>query len=163
MKFLRKSILTEYIHIIIIWFVSDKDTQHNMLIKNELTKMTEGRKKKMNNLFIRTKAEVRTIQSIRISVTSIKPILLLVQQDHCKDIYWKTSKIDLSKINDMNFTDLKKAFISLWSIGHSKEDIDTIEYIVRVLGFDGVENFGYYSDTTNCIHLVVYNNGDHLN
>ncbi len=117
----------------------------------------------MNNLFIRTKAEVRTIQSIRISVTSIKPILLLVQQDHCKDIYWKTSKIDLSKINDMKFTDLKKAFISLWSIGHSKEDIDTIEYIVRVLGFDGVENFGYYSDTTNCIHLVVYNNGDHLN
>ena len=123
----------------------------------------KGKQRHMDNLFIRTKAEIKTVQTINIPVSSIKEILKMVQQDNLKDIYWKNPKINLSDLDSETWTSIKKNFLKMWSVGSTREDTETIQYIIRLLGFDGIENFGLYDEHRNCISMVVFNYGDHLN
>ena len=46
------------------------------------------------------------------------------------------------------------------------DDVHTLQYIVRKLGFDGIENYGYHKEKNEGfgIHkMVVYNCGDDIN
>lgn len=68
-----------------------------------------------------------------------------------------------TNLEDDTMGTLKKEF---YNLQFASDGTKTLRYVVRELGFDGVENYGYHKDKgEGCgVHrMVVYNNGDDLN
>lgn len=58
----------------------------------------------------------------------------------------------------------EKLMAELWSPAADRAATKTVYYIAHeILGFDGVENYGYYSPITQEVRMVCYNRGDHAN
>lgn len=107
-----------------------------------------------------TGKEVKTIYDIEINF-----------KDYCElrsKAKGNTAAEVMGAFEDTNLEDdtmgtLRKEFCNLQ---FKSDSVKTLQYIVRELGFDGVENYGYHKDKgEGCgVHrMVVYNNGDDLN
>lgn len=103
-----------------------------------------------------TKKEVKTIYEIEISFKDYTTIRVDAKTDVIAEVMKAFENVNL---NDTTMGTLKFDFEKL-------DDVNTLKYIVRKLGFDGVENFGYHKEKNEgCgVHrMVVYNYGDDIN
>lgn len=103
-----------------------------------------------------TKKEVKTIYEIEIQFKDFAEIYEKAKDDVICEVMQAFTNSDLSNTTMGN---LKKEFESL-------EDVKTIQYIVRKLGFDSIENYGYFkkkSEGFGVYRMVVSNYGDDMN
>ena len=103
-----------------------------------------------------TKKEVKTIYEIEISFKDYTTIRIDAKTDVIAEVMKAFENVNL---NDTTMGTLKFDFEKL-------DDVHTLQYIVRKLGFDGIENYGYHKEKNEGfgIHrMVVYNYGDNIN
>lgn len=103
-----------------------------------------------------TKKEVKTIYEIEISFKDYCKIRTNAKTDVIAEVMKAFENVNL---DDTTMGTLKFDFEKL-------DDVNTLKYIVRKLGFDGVENYGYHKEKFegSGVHsMVVYNCGDDIN
>lgn len=99
-----------------------------------------------------TEKKVRTIYTIDIQFKDFADIFCKALEDD-----WRhQSEFGEFNLKDTTIGNIKSCFENL-------REAKTIQYIVRKLGFDGVENYGYYNSRKGVYTMVVYDNGDLLN
>lgn len=102
------------------------------------------------------KAEVKTIYTLHVDFRDFVKVFTEAKEDPMCEIMSAFDNVDL---DNTTLGYVSKVFRSQW-------DAETTRYIVRQLGFDGVENYGCFieKDEVPSYHLlVVYNNGDTMN
>lgn len=117
----------------------------------------------MKNFTI-TGVEVKTIYSITINVADMEGILedVLHRKDRgllkaCEAF----QDYDLDSLEPTRTT-CQQLLSELWNV--VSQDAKTVQFIVReILGFDGVENYGFYNAEDETAQMVVYKRGDRLN
>ena len=103
-----------------------------------------------------TKKEVKTIYDIEIQFKDFSEIYAKAKDDVMCEVMQAFTKSDLSNTTMGN---LKHEFEIL-------DDVKTIQYIVRKLGFDSIENYGYFKkkpEGFGVYRMVVSNYGDDIN
>lgn len=103
-----------------------------------------------------TKKEVKTIYEIEISFKDYCMIRIDAKTDVIAELMKAFENVNLE---DITMDTLKFDFENL-------EDVHTLQYIVRKLGFDGVKNYGYYKEKnegSGVYKMSVYNYGDDIN
>lgn len=99
-----------------------------------------------------TKSEVKTLYRIDIQFKDFADLFNAAKSDE-----WRPEaafkEFDLS---DTTLGNINTCFKTL-------KEAESIKYIVDKLGFDGVENYGYYNKRKGVYTLCVYDNGDMLN
>lgn len=104
----------------------------------------------------KTKMEVKTIYNIEFDLTDFTKIFM-----EAKDDVTRINAFSKFNLEDDTMGNVKSCFNEICKLlGNNAEDI---RYIVRKLGFDGVENYGYYEERTKTYKLVVFNHGDDMN
>lgn len=99
-----------------------------------------------------TSSEVKTIYTIDIQFKDFSEIFCAAKEDE-----WRhDSELGEFDLNDTTLGNIRKCFESL-------REARSIQYIVRKLGFDGVENYGRYNKRKGVYTMSVYDNGDLLN
>lgn len=99
-----------------------------------------------------TKSEVKTIYTIDIQFKDFAELFNAAKSDECKpEAAFK--EFDLT---DTTIGNIGSCFKGL-------KETSSIEYIVNKLGFDGVENYGYYNKRKGVYTMVVYDRGDMMN
>lgn len=107
-----------------------------------------------------TEKEVRTIYHIEIS---FKDYCELRSKAKGNTIAELMGAFKDTNLEDSTMGTLRKEFCNL---EFKSDSAQTLQYIVRELGFEGVENYGYHKDKgEGCgVHrMAVYNHGDDLN
>lgn len=102
------------------------------------------------------KSEVKTIYTIHVDFRDFSRVYTEAKGDLRCEVTGAFAGVDL---DNTTLGYMNKVFRSQW-------DANTTRYIVRQLGFDGVENFGCFveKDEAPSYHLlVVYNDGDTMN
>ena len=116
------------------------------------------------NMAAVTKQEVKTIYHIMIGVNEMTAILEEANgQDPELMKALEAFQFDLN-----NYATGRQGIIQLlkdlWRPNGSASETNTISYIVReIIGFDGIENYGYFDEKTNKVSMVVYSYGDRIN
>lgn len=103
-----------------------------------------------------TGKEVKTIYNIEIQFKDFADIYAAAKNDVMCEVMRAFPNSDLS---DTTMGNLKHEFETL-------DDTNTIQYIVRKLGFDSIENYGYFkkkSEGFGVYRMTVSNYGDDLN
>lgn len=99
-----------------------------------------------------TKAEIKTMYTVDIAFKDFSDIFCAAKEDE-----WRhNSEFGEFDLTDTTIGNIRNCFKQL-------REVKTIQYIVRKLGFDGVENYGYYNDRKGVYTMVVYDSGDTLN
>lgn len=104
-----------------------------------------------------TQIRVKTIYSIEIEFSDFTEIFIKAKKDITRLHAFEEFNLD-----DTTIGNLDKCFKSLNARCFSercKQACEDLEYIVRALKFDGIENYGFYDKNKNVYKLVVYNNG----
>lgn len=118
----------------------------------------------MKNYHI-TGMEVKTIYHISLTAMNMEDILTEVLRRD-RDIMKAMEafqQYDLDSLEPTRAT-CEKLLEELWHPGAGREATKTVHYITHeILGFDGVENYGYYNPITEEVRMVAYNRGDHAN
>lgn len=108
--------------------------------------------------------EVKTVYAIALTTEDLENILTEVLQ-HDRGVMKALDafqQFDLTSLTPSRSSTTKLR--ELWAPGSNRAATNTINYIVHeVLGYDGVENYGYYEKNTGEIRMVVYNKGDRVN
>ena len=99
-----------------------------------------------------TKSEVKTIYTIDIQFKDFAELFNAAKSDE-----WKPE----SAFKEFDLTDTTIGNIG--SCFKGLKEAASIEYIVSKLGFDGVENYGYYNKRKGVYTMVVYDRGDMMN
>lgn len=99
-----------------------------------------------------TKSEVKTIYTIDIQFKDFAEIFNAAKSDE-----WKSESVFKEfDLTDTTIGNIGSCFKGLTETAY-------IEYIVSKLGFDGVENYGYYNNCKGVYTMVVYDIGDMMN
>ena len=99
-----------------------------------------------------TQSEVKTIYTIDIQFKDFAEIFCKAKTDE-----WRhSSEFGEFNLGDTTMGNLQECFKNL-------REVKSIQYLVRKLGFDGVENYGYYNDRKGVYTMVVYDSGDTIN
>ena len=116
------------------------------------------------NMAIVTAQEVKTIYTIEIGVNEMASILEDAnEQDPELMKALGAFQFDLNHF-DTGRQGIIALMQALWSPAATKTETNTVNYIVReIIGFDGVENYGYFDEKRNRVSMVVYCNGDRIN
>lgn len=117
------------------------------------------------NSYTITEAKVKTLYTIQIGPEDLVEIVGRIAADpilnqrlpaYCAEI----DNIDLDAVDNTGAGDI--LLQRIWST--PCQQANTIGFIVKeVLGFDGVENYGYFNETIDRAVMVVYRCGDRLN
>lgn len=111
-----------------------------------------------------TELKVKTVYTVRISPEDLVAIVQHMIED---------SKLALvaaaqEAFNGVNLEEISnrraaaRLLRKLWDV--SGQDLATIRFIVReILGFDGIENYGYFDEKACQVVVVAYHNGDRIN
>lgn len=99
-----------------------------------------------------TTSQVKTLHTIDIQFKDFSEIFCAAKADE-----WRHNKeLGEFDLTDTTIGNIRKCFEAL-------KEPKSIQYIVRKLGFDGVENYGYYDKRKGVYSMVVYDNGDTMN
>lgn len=99
-----------------------------------------------------TSKKVKTIYNIDIQFKDFSEIFGEAKADE-----WRPNDaLTEFDLTDTTIGNIRNCFEAL-------RDAKGIQYIVRKLGFDGVENYGYYNKRKGVYTMVVYDDGDTLN
>lgn len=99
-----------------------------------------------------TETRVKTFYTLDLEFKDFSKIFCEAKTDE-----WRhRSEMGEFNLNDTTMGNIRDCFYNL-------QEPKTVEYIVRKLGFDGVENYGQYNSRKGVYTLVVYDNGDLLN
>lgn len=99
-----------------------------------------------------TESQVKTIHTIDIEFKDFSDIFVEANTDE-----WKPTEA----FAEMDLTNTTMG--NLRTCFHQLKETATLKYIVSKLGFDGVENYGYYNKRKGVYTMVVYDRGDTLN
>ena len=104
-----------------------------------------------------TAIEVKTIYHIRFNSADFSKIFMEAKND-----VTRINAFGNFDLEDTTIGNILNCFKSLgeWNWGNiekERQKTENIEYIVRKLGFDGIENFGFMKDREYI--MTVYNNG----
>jgi hypothetical protein len=99
-----------------------------------------------------TNSEVKTIYTIDIQLKDFANIFSAAKSDE-----WKPE----AAFKEFDLTDTTIGNINTCFKG--LREADSIKYIVDKLGFDGVENYGYYNKRKGVYTMAVYDRGDMMN
>lgn len=111
-----------------------------------------------------TGMEVKTIYNITISDADMGCILDAVLKLRDRSLLSTLNAFEGYDLNTLDSTQATSRQIlkELWNVG--SKDTRTVQFIIReILGFDGVENYGYYDEDDEVAKMVVYKHGDRLN
>lgn len=112
------------------------------------------------------KSTVKTIYSITLSFHDFLTIFLYASHDDFRKIegVYEKQECEFSNWDLTNTTmgNIMKAWQEFCHPFYQYQARD-IRYIVKLLGYDGVENYGYYDKNKKLYFLSVYNFGDSLN
>ena len=100
--------------------------------------------------------EVKTITRIALSTSDLGKAIEAYKADVANIIFPEAFKF--MDIDDMSIGNLHN---NLKNIG-VKGNKQTYDYIARHFGFDGVENIGYYNETTDKYRMVVWTYGNNI-
>lgn len=106
-----------------------------------------------------TKKEVKTIYSVELSFKDYCELRTKAKGSTIAEVMGAFADTNL---DDETMGTLKNEFCNLQ---FKSDSAKTLQYIVRELGFDGIENYGYHKEKVEgCgVHkMVVYNEGDEL-
>lgn len=99
-----------------------------------------------------TSKKVKTVYNIDIQFKDFSDIFCAAKADE-----WRPdSALGEFDLTDTTIGNVRKCFEAL-------KEPKSIQYIVRKLGFDGVENYGYHNKRKGVYTMVVYDDGDTLN
>lgn len=106
--------------------------------------------------------EVKTIYDIRFDFHDFLKIFEAAKNDPTRLHEFEDFNLD-----DTTMGNIRKSYKSLAEFSvclspeKSKQKADNLAYIVRKLGFDGIENYGYMprNDEREEYHITVYNRG----
>ena len=104
-----------------------------------------------------TQIKVKTIYDIEIEYSDFSAIFVKAKKD-----ITRLGAFEEFNLDDTTIGNIRKCFESLNThcfSEHCKQSCEDLQYIVRALGFDGIENYGYYAKNKNAYKMVVYNNG----
>lgn len=104
-----------------------------------------------------TKQEIRTIYSIEIEFTDFTKIFM----DAKDDVTRLSSEFKDFDLEDTTVGNISKCFDRFNAMCRENQSKD-LQYIVRKLGFDGIENYGYMKkrmDGKKVYRMSVYNYG----
>lgn len=112
-----------------------------------------------------TKMKVRTICTIQISPKDLAAIVQIVVNDPKKalaaEVCGAFKGINLKKVGNC-IPAADRVLRTIWDT--TCQDTNTTHFIVcEVLGFDGVENYGYFSEAAGSVIMTAFCNGDRLN
>lgn len=102
--------------------------------------------------------EVKTTYHIGIQIKDFAKIFAEAKSDPSR-LSSEFSEFDLG---DTTIGNLDRCFKSLWQpywSAASEQRCRDLQYIVRKLGFDGIENYGCFSQDGRVYKMVVYNRG----
>ena len=99
-----------------------------------------------------TKSEVKTIYTIDIQFKDFAEIFNAAKSDDLKP----EAAFKEFDLNDTTLGNIVSCFKGL-------KEAASIRYIVNKLGFDGVENYGYYNKRKGVYTMSVYDTGDAMN
>lgn len=118
----------------------------------------------MKNYHI-TGLEVKTIYNIEITPMDMEGIL----EEVLKGDWSLMATMEAFTNYDMNKMEPTRACCAqllseLWAVNGDRSTTTTRSYIVReILGFDGIDNYGFYNPITETATMVVYKRGDRAN
>ena len=106
--------------------------------------------------------EVKTIYDIRFNFHDFMKIFAKAKEDPTR-----IHAFDNFNLDDTTMGNIRECYKSLGKLSffltpeESKQQAENVRYIVRNLGFDGVENYGYLpkDDEREEYHMSVYNRG----
>ena len=99
-----------------------------------------------------TKKQVKTLYTIDVQFRDFSQVFSAAKTDE-----WRpNSAFKEFDLNDTTVGNVRDCFQNL-------KEAASIEYLVSKLGFDGIDNYGYYNKRKCCYTMVVYDNGDTLN
>lgn len=106
--------------------------------------------------------EVKTIYDIRFDFHDFLRIFSAAKDDRTRLHEFENFNLD-----DTTMGNIRKCYLSLAEFSiclppdESKQKADNLRYIVRKLGFDGIENYGYMprNDEREEYHMTVFNRG----
>lgn len=104
------------------------------------------------------KSSVKTIYTIALTFHDFLTVFVYASQDKTR----YSEEFAHWDLTDTTIGNIKKAWKDIchpWYEYKTKN----IQYIVRKLGFDGIENYGYYDENKDLYILSVYDYGDCLN
>ena len=110
----------------------------------------------------KVKIEVKTIYNIRFDFHDFLKIFVAAKNDRTR-----IHEFENFDLEDTTMGNVRKCYESLGelvifqSVEQSKQKAENLQYIVRELGFDGIENYGgfFSKDDKNEYHITVYNRG----
>ena len=108
-----------------------------------------------------TKQEVKTIYTIKVTFEDFTGALEAYSKDATARVCYENAFKHLKTDNLQN----EKLFNIESYFRHFRPDDEVVtkRYLVNYLGFDGIENYGFYDDKLNVIQMVVFNYGDQIN
>lgn len=99
-----------------------------------------------------TSKQVKTIYAIDLQFKDFSKIFAAAKADE-----WRPeAAFKEFNLEDTTLGNVRACFQAL-------KEADSIQYIVNKLGFDGIENYGYYNKRKGCYTMQVYDRGDMLN
>lgn len=99
-----------------------------------------------------TNAQVKTIYHIDLQFKDFSKIFAAAKTDE-----WRPE----TAFKEFDLGDTTLGYVG--ACFKALKEASSIQYIVSKLGFDGVENYGYYNKVKGCYTLQAYDNGDTLN
>lgn len=103
----------------------------------------------------KTSIEVKTIYSIRFDFHDFAKIFAEAKNDPARLKAFEDFNLD-----DTTMGNLRDCYKSLGVLFGGRQKTENLKYIVRCLGFDGVENYGgFYSHDEEEYCITVYNRG----
>lgn len=111
-----------------------------------------------------TNQSVKTIYSIQITADNLGEIFRDLRKNNPDQLRSNTllAKYNLAEI-EPGLPACQKLLEEIWSPAGSRANTDTIRVVVRSMGFDGIENFGYCASADGIVRLLVYRHGDCIN
>ena len=108
-----------------------------------------------------TSVEVKTRYNITIGLVQMCETLAIAKRNESlMEAYQAFEGVDLN-VGHMRAIQIMR---DLWNPAADRKATRTIDFIVcEVLGFDGVENYGFFSEDKLQARLTVYRNGGQIN
>lgn len=118
-----------------------------------------------------TKKEVRTIYHIQLEKFDVMQAFDKAYEEYkrigvesftiiYKEAFKEIINKDEEELKNVEIRRYAETIINhLWG---NKEDSDTLSYVIKFLGFDGIENYGIYKEKCDARCMTVYMEGDTL-